>query len=266
MMTQINWQEAFQIGMKLEVVDLRSGKLAKAVIVANQRPDLAPGDFAGIVVQFEDGHYQECDREFLRGPGGPVAIGEIDTTPTYDPYVAMDGHHSFTSLHIDPRDRTAWVSQEYKTGSTLMSIYYRLRLELGVQWHPDEAELREYLQGGDGQDYLRTICDGFEEEWNGSNMVGRYDDDAESAIAMLQRDLGEEDGYGRFQNKYQFWSVDDWVDAEEWGLSADSSDQDIETLIEEILSVAKADNVVLSEMVGLGEYLRGVRQEMIDNE
>ena len=169
-----------------------------------------------------------------------VVIGKIETKPERDPYQNLDGVSSNTKLRLDPRDRKAHVYQDYRTGSTLMTVYNGLELELPIAGHPDEDDLREYLTNGVGQDLLRAICDGHEIVWNGQNNVGRLTDEAEGAVDRLELYLSEWD------SKYTFWETGEWLyEGAAEHVTANTTDAELARLAKEFEEIAEAENVVL---------------------
>lgn len=56
-------EKKYAIGKKVEIVNLKSGKVEKGTVTAHTTARFKK--FAGIIVRFESGNTQECDREFL---------------------------------------------------------------------------------------------------------------------------------------------------------------------------------------------------------
>lgn len=189
---------------------------------------------------------------------GIVAVLTVNTKPEHDPYVNIAGHSSTTTLHIDPRDRTAWVSQEYRTGSTTMDNYHGLTLEQRIADHPNETEVREWLTVGEGQELLRVICNGFDTRWNGNNNVGTYSDEAMEAMAELDRELDDE-GQSRFGEYYQYWPVEELGDAAEWGVTAETTDEELEQIAANINDTIAVEHWVTD---GVVKHLSEERSQM----
>lgn len=55
--------EKYAVGKEIEIVNLESGNLERGEITAQTTGNFKK--FAGVIVKFESGNYQECDREFL---------------------------------------------------------------------------------------------------------------------------------------------------------------------------------------------------------
>ncbi|MFW6183540.1 MAG: ribbon-helix-helix protein, CopG family [Chloroflexota bacterium] len=189
-----------------------------------------------------------------------VTVLDVDTKPQYDNYVNLPGRSTTTALRLDPQRRVAYVYQAQATNSTPMTLYHGVELEYHVAGHPDEAELREFLATGRGQQYLREICDGHEVNWDGRNMVGGLTEEAIEASEELQDEL-----QGIFGDKYVFWSADDWLyDGAEESITANTGDEELADLAETFAGVAESDNVVLDEEIlpWLTHYRDELRDEV----
>lgn len=188
-----------------------------------------------------------------------VVITSIDTVPERDCYVNLEGHSTFTVLHLDPQGRKAHVFQEQKTGSTLITVWHGKELQYRISGHPDEEELRNFLITGRGQRLLRTICNGHGIEWDGSNMIGRMTPEAIDAAEELQAALME------FESKYEFWNASDWLyPGAEQRVTARTTDEELAQIASEFEAIAEADNVVLDE--GVLPWLTRYRNELQDEE
>lgn len=188
-----------------------------------------------------------------------VVISKINTRPEYDPYVNLPGHSSYTELTVYPQEREATVTQEYKTGSQTMAAYNGLELTTTVYGHPDEDEVREYLEQGEGQELLRRVCDGHSTDWNGSNIVGVMTDDASDAWEELGEELGAYQ-----ESKYSFVEAGEWLYPARDDITANSTDEELAELAEIVQGDMDNENIVLDE--DILEWLTDQRQEMRDEE
>lgn len=187
-----------------------------------------------------------------------VTVLAVETRPEYDHYVNLPGHATETCLRIDPRDRTAYVVQAQKTGSTPMTLYHGLEMEYSIFGHPDEDELRAALSAGRGQDHLRNICDGWRGDHDGRNFVGHLTDDAIESVELL------EDWLNGFESKYEFWEAGDWLnDGAEATITAETTDEELASIAKEFAGVAESDNIVLDE--DMLSWLTDYRSELQDN-
>lgn len=157
-----------------------------------------------------------------------IEIKSINTKPEHDPYVNMEGVPSRTTLHLDPRDRSVWVEQDYRTNSTSMDIWNDLVLAWHVHGHPGEGDMREWIE--ENSELLEAICDGFEEHWNGHNHVGRYTEEARAARDtidwMIDNDAGP-------SNYYEFWSVESWLESSRDEIDATTTDEQLASMADE---------------------------------
>lgn len=73
-------------------------------------------------------------------------------------------------------------------GNAVPSYYWHgLAVRWGVSCETSADSLRSLFADDDFMATCQRIVDGFEEEWDGSNFVGRYNDDANSAIEDAER-------------------------------------------------------------------------------
>lgn len=121
-----------------------------------------------------------------------ITIGKITTKPEHDPCVNIQGVVSRTFLKLDPRNRTVWVTQEYRDNSTLMDEWNHLVTTWPVHSHPTQKVMRQWIV--DNIDLLRDICDGFERHWNGNNWVGRYSEEARAAYRIIEFAFDDDGG------------------------------------------------------------------------
>lgn len=151
-----------------------------------------------------------------------IIIKSINTKPEHDPYTRIDGVSSRTVLKLDCRDRTVRVTQEYQDNSMFMTEYNRLVLTWQVNGYPTEADMRQWIT--DNLESLATICDGFEEHWNGNNMIGRYTEEARAADQGIEYQL---DNDGGPVTHYGFWSVESWLEYSRDEITADMTDEQL---------------------------------------
>lgn len=154
-----------------------------------------------------------------------VNIQGIDTTPERDPYVNLEGHSSYTEFWLDPRDRTCGVRQEYRDNATPADEWHGLVLTWRVTGHPHEDTMRQWIMESMAQ--LEGICNGFEEVWDGSNMVGRYTDEAQNLIQEIEKEL--EDSL-ILPNYYEFWEVGAWLEQSMHEITAQTTDDELANL------------------------------------
>lgn len=105
------------------------------------------------------------------------------------------------------------------------------------------------------------VCCGYRSEWNGSNHVARFTDDATMAIEQIASLCDAADHGGALV----VWTAADWfaVDgnlesqAKQLGITAATTDEELDAIAKRVLSAAKSDDV--DEIDGLDEHLRRVR-------
>ncbi|MEV4440450.1 hypothetical protein AB0K09_15780 [Streptomyces sp. NPDC049577] len=110
----------------------------------------------------------------------------------------------------------------------------------------------------------QRVLDGASIEWNGHNRVGVLDEDAQDAEETIKAlvedaDLGED-------GAIELWDMDSigeaWT-AEEAGITARTSDEELERIEARLLEEFRADQEQPTAVIrGLGEHLRAVRDEL----
>jgi hypothetical protein len=185
-----------------------------------------------------------------------ITIGKINVIQEKDLYAT--GQYTRTSIWLDPTERKVVVDQVMRTNSTSASLYHGRELEELIapsQYEaeaPDENALRKYLEGDDAQGLLSQVCDGYEIEWDGRNMVGNLNEDAKSAWTKLLRDI---DNLPR--SEWRTWEVEEWLDnstISDLGVRQGMTDDEIEEAAQTIISQAKSDNVSIDGDVA--KYLK----------
>lgn len=164
-----------------------------------------------------------------------ITIESIFTKPEHDPYTNIEGIVSKTYLKLDPRDRTAWVTQEYQDNSTPIDEWNGLILTWKIYGHPSENDMRQWIE--DNMDVLVAICDGFEVVWNGNNHVGSLDDNAR----FLKESIEFLFDNGGLINYYESWTVEDWLDSSINEISAEMTNEQLK----EFAKRAEPDNSIL---------------------
>jgi hypothetical protein len=119
-----------------------------------------------------------------------IAISEIaEGAPLYRHYSCqIDAQPAY--VEIDPYSETADADWSGEIGNAIPSaVFHGLRIRVAVPNDVDGAALYEYLTGDEAQGLIGRIIDGWAEEWDGNNFVGRRTDDSVAAEVELENDL-----------------------------------------------------------------------------
>lgn len=181
-----------------------------------------------------------------------ITIEKLDTKPQHDPYVNIEGVVSKTTLKLDPRDHTVWVTQEYQDNSTPADEWHGLVLTWGIFGHPSESGMRTWID--DNLSTLTAICDGYEVHWNGNNHVGRLTDDARNLVETIQQDFDNDAGPA---NYYETWTIESWMEQSLSEITADMTDEQLQ----EFANGAEPDSntLVLGDIL---DYITRHRDDM----
>ncbi len=185
-----------------------------------------------------------------------ITIGKINVIQEKDLYAT--GQYTRTSIWFSPEDRKVEVDQVMRTNSTTFALYHGRELEklIAPSEHeaeaPDATALREYLEGDDAQALLERVCAGHSIEWNGNNMVGKMNKDAQSAWAEVLRDIDDLP-----RSEWHTWEVGEWLDnstLSDLEIAQGMTDEEIETAAQNIIAQAKYDKVIFDGDVA--KYLK----------
>ncbi len=168
-----------------------------------------------------------------------LIITKIDTTPELDPYHRDTHTPTKTVLTFDPRDCTLSIDQEYDDNSTPSDVWHGLVLSAGLAPAPTEKAARWYLDKPDAQALINRIVEGHESHWDGSNFVGSLTGDAEAAWHDLIDGLCSQP-----ENDWSLQDTGDWLQDSQ-GVTADTTNAEIERRAEEIRLTAEMEHVVL---------------------
>jgi len=101
------------------------------------------------------------------------------------------------------------------------------------------------------------IVAGYECEWDGNNHVGRLNDDALAAEGEMEHLC---DDYGDEDDRVVEWEACDWLNGETMNITANTTDDELDKIQEDIKSSAPGNVVILN----LDTQLRTIRDEMRD--
>lgn len=169
------------------------------------------------------------------------AIGGSEWTPRLLVRLDEDGH-----AYVE-----AGSEHSSERGSTLMSVWHgrdrqwERGASQGALVVADPVKIVDLI--GRLVPYLIRVREGRKIEWDGSNMVGTYDEDAEDAAEEISR-IMDGDGWGVdwTSDEWSAWDAGDWLTEPPEGLTADSTDEEVATSAEALEAEARADRVLIS--------------------
>jgi len=179
---------------------------------------------------------------------------EADTQPQIDPYHRDTQGRTWSKIYIDLETGRYGISQEYDDGATPADEWCGRTQATSLAGHPDAEYAKTYLTG-EGAALVQRVLDGAEIVWDGSNHVGRLDDDAQAAWDELVSELttGEQDetAYWTAQEALEHLSPD------ELGITADTTDEELAKIAAEY--DADPEMVIIDDVA---TYLRYRRDDL----
>lgn len=195
----------------------------------------------------------------IRQETDPTAWLEAD--PSSHPLQARE-----IELHFDPEDGSLWIETIYQSEvARPAEIWYGRVLCWEIPITTNAVTLSTALNAGEFDDLLSLIVAGYSVRWNGNSHVGELTETAEDASSEMQERL---DGYSEtLGTGAGFWDASDWFDPlgydpaqwEREGLTATTTDAELEAIAERFEAEAKAEGGVLG---GTENHLREVRDEL----
>lgn len=143
---------------------------------------------------------------------------------------------------------------------------WQVQLPQGVMVLADESKVRQLAD--QVRDLVARVHAGHDTEWDGSNMVGTLTEDAQKAsdeVSDLFADMEYAESWTR-TDAYA-WDAWEWVyDVRSEGVTAETTDEELEEMAENDASAAKYDGVYLvgSTFDCRREYRDELREELED--
>jgi hypothetical protein len=191
-----------------------------------------------------------------------IKITAVETMPQLDPYHRDTGQETWTALFVDPTDGEAYIRQEYDDNATPEDVWNGRRLREKLHTRPDESAARAYLTGADGQALLERVVAGHEIEFDGSNMAGSLNEDAQAALGELVSDLENLPAC-----EWSMWQVDDYLnDAIRGSVQPMTSDDELKRQADEIEAEANTEQVIIigNVLEYITEYRDRIQGEWLD--
>ena len=155
-----------------------------------------------------------------------VAVGTLECRPELDPYRRDTGGQTYAQLWLRPEARACGIAQQSGAPGVGVPMEEHTRhvlthaigcdehgtYAIGCDAHyptryPVEAATRRYLRSRAGQALLRRVCDGWDSGWDGQNVVGILNADAQLAwgeLCAALDTLTEEASYADASDWLQF--------------------------------------------------------------
>lgn len=160
-------------------------------------------------------------------------------------------------LEIDTETGEVSVGQSHQSDNAVpMRVWHGIDRRIHLSSLVDAEALTEGINAGEIDALVRRVCAGTETVWDGNNHVARCTpdvEDAEEALREWLEDLPELTG--------GIWDAADWLQhdtAAHCGVTADSTDEDLERIAGEIEAEAAGEDALV---VGVLEHLEGWRQD-----
>lgn len=179
----------------------------------------------------------------------------VVTNPQPDPYHKDTTGATWSKFYIDLETGCFGISQEYNDGATWWN---RRVFASFLEQRPDEESARNYLDS-EGRVLVQQVLDGSNIEVVGNHKVGRLNDDAWAAWDHLLVDLNNLP-----ENQYTLLSCASFLghlSAEDLGITAQTTDADIEKLAEAYREDSRSFNIILAD--SMIEFLCSRRDRLL---
>jgi len=148
-------------------------------------------------------------------------------------YAASDLRQEQAYLYFDPQDRSLWTTtlNTFERSGVPMEVYHGVILRWPLPNSTNGEWLTQAINDGEFDHLLDRIKAGYTCDWDGSNWVGILNQDAENAYLELESLLERFVDYD-----LGVWWADEWLadtPDEELGISAETTDEELEKLTEE---------------------------------
>lgn len=214
------------------------------------------------------------------GPSSAYTVAENDLmTATYpiaaetDPLALLSADPSsnptracWNALHLDPSTGKLWLDSHYHLDGTPAEVWHGLQHRYSLPETVDAEAITEAINAGAIDPLVSRIVEGFDNVWDGNNHVGRLSDDAEEADKALSA-WCETNAPTLSGESAGLWSAGDWFDgigrdgvADEYGITAETTDAELEALASRMDDEAREHNVVLESAYN---YIDAIRDDLI---
>lgn len=168
---------------------------------------------------------------------------------------------AYVELDCETGKLYAYVSGEIGNGVP-MRVYHRLSVRWGIEALKTDAAnaLLEEIAP-----LAQRIVDGFDSGFDGHNIVGSFEKDAEEAEQEISDLCGQTSEYDRVKS----WDAADWFAEQgraavtaEFGITAKTTDDELAAMVAKAES--DIDSEYCDELTGTAEYFESLRSKCID--
>lgn len=171
------------------------------------------------------------------------------------------GRQEVAYLYFNPEERRLWFEtrNRFEDSGIPMEVWHGMILRWRLPLSTDGEALSGAIADGEFDNLLDRIVAGFSSEWDGSNWVGRFSEDAVSAREEIYERLN-----GFVDNAIGVWEADEWLlhtPNEELGLSPGMTDEELEELAKKLEREAEEEHGI--RLVNTFYVLQARRDGMI---
>lgn len=208
-----------------------------------------------------------------------MTVRIIECTEPAELYRHYDGQSEPQDVYIelDTQNETLSATYNAEIGNAIpFTVHHGLDRRYGIPILTAEAVNRIMHEIAPLAD---RIIAGTTVEWDGSNNVAILNEDAQAAEEEIEKLLGlpsQEYGYGESNQGFDdsdlvgVWGIDgatNGCEADEYGITADTTDTRLEEIEQEILSdLAACNGSAIAVCHGLDDYLKGLRNDLADED
>lgn len=141
-------------------------------------------------------------------------------------------------LNLEEHTLEAYYDSNIGGGQTMRAFHGR-----DIEWTIPPLRRSAFAElADDVKEFCETILKHSTVEWNGSNFVGHLDEEAEAAVYSVESAIADLSMHLDPNDVWEPWDAGIYLDPssdEELGLTAESSDEDIERIAKELVDEAE---------------------------
>lgn len=170
------------------------------------------------------------------------------------------GYNHYLVLDVSNDEPRVYLHSGVGTIGTPMHVWHGMGTTIKLKTDVDAEDVIDVLESEDVQDKLRAICGEYRgEEWDGSNMVGRWNDRGEYDTYV--HDLSDEIAHG-FEKLRTYWDAGEWLSTDFPGAIRQAAQALADGKTLEEWSEDERDNYAVEALIDASDLERALRERV----